>query len=239
MRFLDLTLGNPPADVALDEALLDEAESSPEPVEILRLWEPRQSMVVIGRSSRIAAEVNQPECDRLGIPILRRASGGAAVLTGRGCLMYAVVLSYELRPALRSIEAAHQFVLDTLSEAVRTLVPEVTRRGTSDLALRDRKFSGNSLRCKRTHLLYHGTLLYDFPTLLIGQCLGTPPRQPDYRGGRGHTDFVTNLPVDGQRLRAALTAQWRPIGNLETWPSARTHALVAERYSQAAWTTRL
>ena len=24
------------------------------------------------------------------------------------------------------------------------------------------KFSGNSLRVRRTHLLYHGTLLYDF-----------------------------------------------------------------------------
>ena len=39
--------------------------------------------------------------------------------------------------------------------------------------LSPRKFSGNSLRVKRTHLLYHGTLLYDFDLSLIAKCLRT------------------------------------------------------------------
>jgi len=68
-------------------------------------------------------------------------------------------------------------------------------RGTSDLAVAERKFSGNSSRVKRGHLLYHGTLLYDFPLGLISDCLRTPPRQPHYRERRSHGEFVNNIPA--------------------------------------------
>ena len=55
MRLLDLTLPTAAENVALDEALLDAAEAaseqgSEEP-EVLRLWEPTQFFVVVGRSS--------------------------------------------------------------------------------------------------------------------------------------------------------------------------------------------
>ena len=45
------------------------------------------------------------------------------------------------------------------------------------------------------HLLYHGTVLYDFNLELIDECLTMPPRVPDYRASRDHRDFVTNLPL--------------------------------------------
>jgi len=50
MRYLDLTLPSPAENLALDEALLEEAEASGRPTETLRLWEPRQPAVVVGRS---------------------------------------------------------------------------------------------------------------------------------------------------------------------------------------------
>ncbi len=180
MRYLDLTLPTAAENLALDEALLEEAEAGGGPNETLRLWEPRQTMVVVGRSSRIAAEVRTDACRELGIPVLRRPSGGAAIVTGPGCLMYALVLSYRLRPELRALSRTHQWVLGTLAAALETHVPGVRCCGTSDLAIDGRKFSGNSARCRRGHLLYHGTLLYDFPLRLVGRCLNMPPRTPDY-----------------------------------------------------------
>jgi lipoate---protein ligase len=149
--------------------------------------------------------------------------------------MYAVVLSNKLRPQLHSIDGAHQFVLDTMLSGLRKLVPEVARRGTSDLAMGERKFSGNSLRCKRTHLLYHGTLLYDFPLELIAACLRTAPRQPEYRAGRAHREFVANLPTSGQALRDRISGAWRCQGQLDSWPVDRVSRLLSERYRQPAW----
>ncbi len=114
MKYLDLTLATAEENLALDEALLDEADAAAEPTETLRLWEPQSTLVVVGRSSQVLVEVNVDACRAAGVPILRRSSGGAAIVGGPGCLMYAVVLSYQLRPQLRSLDAAHRLVLDTL-----------------------------------------------------------------------------------------------------------------------------
>lgn len=239
MHLLDLTLDTPAENLALDEALLEEAEESGEPRELLRIWESSQTAVVLGRSSRIGDEACREECLRRGVPILRRASGGAAVVIGPGCLMYGVVLSYQLRPELAMLDEAHRFVLGRVADGVRQAVPDVELQGTSDLAWRERKFSGNSLRCKRTHLLYHGTILYDFPLERIEELLGVAPRQPNYRRGRSHGEFVTNLPTSAAELRAGIIAAWEsPPARLE-WPREMVQHFVAERYSQASWNARL
>ena len=206
MQLLDLTLDTPAKNLALDEALLEAAEQSTEPTEVLRLWESPELMVVVGSSTHVADEVNVDACRRLRVPVLRRPSGGAPIVAGPGCLMYAVVLSYQLRPELRMIDRAHRFVLETIAAALSRIVPGIKRAGISDLALGDRKFSGNSLRCKRTHFLYHGTLLYQFPLEQIETLLKMPARQPDYRQGRPHGEFVMNLPLDAQSLKQSLIA---------------------------------
>ena len=177
--------------------------------EIIRVWEARRPLVVVGRSTRIDIEVNEPLCQERNIPILRRASGGAAIVAGPGCLMYAVVLSYQKRPALRAIDQAHAFVLGSLVESLERHLPGVARQGISDLTWNGRKFSGNALRCKREHVLYHGTLLYDFPLSLVAELLRMPPRQPAYRAGRSHEDFIGNLPLSADTLRNAVREAFR------------------------------
>lgn len=235
MRYLDLTLATAAENLALDEALLEEAEVSPRPLETLRLWEPPTPMVVVGRSSRAAEEVHLDACRQRGIPVLRRSSGGASIVTGPGCLMYAVVLSYQQRPALRMIDEAHRFVLGKLVSALKPLLPAVQFRGTSDLTVDQWKFSGNSVRCKRDYFLYHGTLLYNFPLELISTCLAMPPREPDYRQGRKHAAFVANLPLPAAAIRQALAATWEAGEPCDPWPRERTAQLVAERFTQAEW----
>ncbi len=239
MKLLDLTLATPAENLALDEALLEQAESAAEPLETLRLWEPAGTLVVVGRSSQVRGEVNVEACQADQVPILRRASGGAAIVAGRGCLMYAAVLSYELRPQLRSLDAAHRFALDTLTAAASRFAPGVARRGTSDLALADRKVSGNSVRCKRHYLLYHGTLLYDFPLAQISRYLAQPPRQPEYRQGRPHEAFVTNLPAGAAELRAALVEAWQADSQRDDWPQETTSQLAADKYSRPDWNLSL
>jgi lipoate-protein ligase A len=235
MRYLDLTFATPAENLALDEALLEDAERGGRPSETLRLWEPPRPMVVLGRSSRIEDEVDLEACRQSGIPVLRRISGGAAVVTGPGCLMYAVVLSYQLRPALRLIDHAHRFAMGTMVRSLAPLIPRIQAQGISDLAIDGRKISGNSVRCKRDHLLYHGTLLYRFPLELIERCLKMPPRQPDYRCGRNHGDFVANVPGGRSEFRQALIDGWEARQRLEVWPQMLTIQLVAERYGRAEW----
>ncbi|MFO7907329.1 MAG: lipoate--protein ligase family protein [Planctomycetota bacterium] len=239
MKLLDLTLPTAAENVALDEALLEEAEQGGGPGELLRLWEPSSPSVVIGRSSRLAEEVNVEACQELGIPILRRCSGGAAIVAGPGCLMYSVILSYTQRPQLRMLDQAHGFVLGVLRKALTSLAPDVVMMGTSDLARHGYKFSGNSLRCKRDFFLYHGTILHRFPLWLISQCLAAAPRQPDYREDRPHHAFVSNFPATAEQLRRVIRQEWSIQETISHWPRHQVARLVAQRYARDHWNRRL
>jgi lipoate---protein ligase len=245
MQRLDLTLQSPAENLALDEALLEWAEEEIPLGEFLRLWESPHPIVVVGRSSRIQAEVNETACTRERVPILRRSSGGGSVVAGAGCLMYALVLSYESRPELRDIGRAHAFILGRLAGAIEALVAgigSVTCAGTSDLVFKGqdsssipRKFSGNSLRVKRTHLLYHGTLMYDFDVAAIERFLRMPPREPAYRKARTHGDFLINIPARRDQLIRAIDAAWPTNGELTDLPEQRVDQLVATRFGNIRW----
>jgi lipoate-protein ligase A len=243
MRRLALTLPTPAENLALDEALLDWAEEANPDWEFLRLWESPRPMVVVGRSSRVHEEVYESACAEANVPILRRSSGGAAILAGPGCLMYALVLSYQLRPELKDIGRAHAHVLGRLAAALGPLVSRwgnVAHVGTSDLALVNpsterRKFSGNSMRAKRTHLLYHGTLMYCADLSLIARYLRMPPRQPKYRAARSHTEFLINLPLNRPSIVAAINRAWPTADELINSPQERVAALLSDRFCRESW----
>jgi lipoate-protein ligase A len=91
------------------------------------------------------------------------------------------------------------------------------------------------MRAKRTHLLYHGTLLYDFDLRLIGTYLQVPPRQPEYREGRSHCDFVANLPLSRAAVLSAVDRAWPTEGPLVDLPRDRCQSLVAERFGREDW----
>jgi lipoate-protein ligase A len=237
MLLLDLTLPTPAENLACDEALLEwrEASSARGPA-LLRFWEPFEPFVVLGYANHAAHEVNLDACRALGIPIYRRCSGGGAVLQMPGCLNYALVLPAETDGPLASIPGANQLIMQRQAAALtRWLAEPVTVAGHTDLVWRDRKFSGNAQRRKRHWLLFHGTFLLNAPLDLIEQCLSMPSRQPAYRRGRGHADFLTSLPLSAEAVKAALRAEWQAEGMSEPPSPASIETLVAQKYGRAEW----
>ena len=228
MQLLDLTLPTPAENLALEEALLLEAEEGRGPDEVLRIWEAQEPMIVMGRSGKLEREVDAGECRRRGVPVFRRASGGGTVVLGPGCLGYAVVVPYSRHAHLRMLDEAHAFVLEKLAAALRALAPGVARHGISDLTFESeglRKFSGNSLRCRREHFLYHGTILYDFDLSLLDSLLQHPPREPDYRAGRAHGEFIANLALPREKVRSAIRSAFGDPPEVTDWPAARVAEL--------------
>lgn len=221
MKYLDLTLSTPEENLACDERLLAEAERG-DGGEVLRVWESPRYFVVVGYGNRIETEVNAAACERDGIPILRRCSGGGTVVQGPGCLSYALILKIAGNPELRNITAANRFIMErnraAIAAEIRSRKPEVRieARGHTDLAIATRdpspatalKFSGNAQRRRRRHLLFHGTFLLNFNLVCVSQWLPMPSRQPDYRQSRRHADFLTNLNLPADTVKAALRRVW-------------------------------
>jgi len=244
MKLLSLSLTSPEhdpaANVALDEALLESAEAGNHADETLRLWLPDSPVVVIGRSSKIREEVNLEFCSENGVPVFRRSSGGASIVTAPGCLMYAVLLSYQKRPQLRMLDQAHEFVMRQMQEALRFIGVDSEFQGTCDLTIDDRKISGNALRCKKQWMIYHGTMIcQSMDTSLISNCLRSPQRQPEYRGGRSHEDFVARIPVSTTQLAGSIAETWDATETLDAWPAELTRQLVKTKYTTQAWNYKL
>jgi len=235
MRWLDLTLPTAAENLALDEALLLQAEAG-QGGEILRLWEWPALAVVLGSGCQFAEETNEDACRADGVPILRRSSGGGTVLLGPGCLCYSLVLRFARSPALAEIRPSYHAILAQVAEALG--VPGVEQAGISDLAASGRKFSGNAQQRKRHHLLHHGTILYKFDLTRISRYLRPPPRQPDYRAGREHESFVRNLEVPRFQLADGLRQAWRAREEQADWPAAEVRRLVEEKYATQAWSRR-
>jgi len=209
MFLTEESLPSPEENLAWDEAILELADTPTEELcspssptsnlELLRVWEMPKVCVVVGRSSRVDQEVQVDSCRKDGIPILRRMSGGASIVAGPGCFMYSVLLSLDRRPECRALDIAHRTVMEKTREGLqRALAIEGVQlplgiQGVCDLTVNNRKISGNSLRVKRRWLMYHGTLLIDFPLDAISRYLATPPKQPEYRERRPHEEFVVSL----------------------------------------------
>lgn len=248
MEFLELSLESPEANLAADEALLQAAEAG-ECGEILRIWESQSYAVVVGRASQVAVEVDVSTCAECRIPILRRCSGGCAVVIGPGCLSYALVLELRRSPGWREVRRLHFDVLTVIAGALSVPPYHLVPAGTSDLCLamaahlgdgpedssRLLKVSGNSVRYGKNFALYHGTLLYGFDLSWISRLLRHPPRQPDYRRDRPHAAFVTNLPLSRDEIVTRLRQAWSAFQPALAWPRERTQALLAGRYSRQSW----
>jgi lipoate-protein ligase A len=237
MRFLDLTLPTLEENLALDEALLLEAEAG-RFEEVLRFWEWSRPAVVLGAGCKLSQDVHEAECLRDRVPVVRRSSGGGTVVLGPGCLVYTLVLPYARAPSLREIGPSYRFILGRIREALTELIPGIEHAGTSDLVIGDLKFSGNAQQRKRRHLLHHGTVLYNFDLPIIDRYLSLPARQPEYRAGRDHRSFVTNLLVSAADLRSRLRVAWQANSEAELWSRLLVGQLIAEKYSQSSWNRR-
>lgn len=235
MNVCDLSLPSPEENLACDEVLLDLCEAGASPG-VLRFWEPTQYFVVLGYANHVASEVDRGFCQRHDVPVLRRCTGGGAVLQGPGCLNYSLVLPMSNSPALAGIASTNDFILQRHQHTLQSLLQApVERQGHTDLTVGGLKFSGNSQRRRKDSVLFHGCFLLHADIDLIEKVLRFPSHQPDYRLNRSHTDFLMNLNVPCQRLKTALMKAWDTIQPLLEVPLDQVSQLARARYQDPSW----
>jgi lipoate-protein ligase A len=235
MKYLDSTFTDPARNLACDEALLDFCEAN-DAGEVLRVWEPANYFIVVGYSNKVSSEANVGACAARGIPILRRFSGGGAVLQGPGCLNYALVIKNERAGSVGDISESYKRVLTRHQVLFERILKESARiEGTSDLAISGQKFSGNAQHRKRSYAVFHGTFLLNFDLTLIEVCLSMPSKQPDYRGRRSHQAFLRNLLIDCDLVRQSLREEWQASDEFRATPYQKVEELVETRYGRNDW----
>jgi lipoate-protein ligase A len=99
---------------------------------------------------------------------------------------------------LRIFKIIHSALITVLK---RHGIGTVCERGISDLAIGDKKVLGSSLYMgkKPPFFYYQSSLLVNADIELMDRYLNHPPKEPDYRSGRGHGSFCTTLHKEGFR----------------------------------------
>lgn len=237
MQLLDLSYPTPAQNLAADEWLLIQAEAGARPA-TLRFWESPAYFVALGYTNRAATEADIETCAAANVPILRRVSGGGTVMQGPGCLNYALI--YPIAPGeTLNVAATNKLVMETQRAAFETLLGErIVIAGHTDLATGDLKFSGNAQRRKARNFLFHGTILLDFDLELVQHLLRPPSKEPEYRARRSHRDFIRNLPVSRDAVKAALCGAWGADEEGEAIATGALDELVEERYGRDEWSLK-
>jgi len=237
---LDVTLPSVDQNLALDEAFLIEADAG-RGRPLLRFWEPAEYAVVLGASRRVGEDVLFDVCRADGVPILRRTSGGGTVVVGPGALNVSVILPEGWAPGLGAVDVAHRHVLEWIAASIRCAGPPVSLEGRGDLVIGGRKCGGSAQRRLKHWFMVHCSILYDFAIDRVVRYLTIPERQPAYRAGRAHQDFLSNLRLPRRILTEAI-AKDSPAGScLSTAPAlplAVVQSLVSEKFANPAWIER-
>ncbi|MFB3816787.1 MAG: biotin/lipoate A/B protein ligase family protein [Candidatus Methylomirabilales bacterium] len=252
-------LRHPPADgpwnMAVDEAIAASVgEGSSPPTLRLYGWQP--PTVSLGYLQPAAALV--PACRTLRIPLVRRPTGGRAVLHDQE-RTYSLALPWAPPWSLRSVPERFRLLAGGLIGGLARLgVEAVLADGREPAAgaraeaacfrvrrqpavlCRGRKLAGAAERRFPTALLQHGSLLLRFDAALHGAVF---PAWPSPERQVVWLEAVLGRLPDLERLDAALAAGWETALGLACRPGHLTPAeaeaarrLAAERYGASAWT---
>ena len=172
----------------LDEELLAAARQHRRPQ--IAVYPHPDVCAVIGSGGDPWIETRPDRLAADGIPLRRRRGGGCAVVVDPGNLICSLALP---APGIGGITRAFGVISALMADALAAVgLPGVVQAGVSDLAVGGRKLGGSCIWRTRGLLYYSTTVLVDPDWDAIDRYLPHPPREPEYRAGRLHRDFLTS-----------------------------------------------
>jgi lipoyl(octanoyl) transferase len=238
-------------NMAVDEALMESVRAGGSPV--LRFYDWQPACLSIGYFQKFAA-VDASECRRQGIEIVRRLTGGNAILH-RECVTYAVIVGTDAELVAGGVVASQRRLSAPFAEALREAGAPVAAApdsaqpakgfdcfaepGPWELTLEGRKVLGSAQTRRRRVVLQHGSLM-----------LGAHGTFALAVGGNG-TESVSSctsplrdyLPDGGVGLREAIASRAAAAWSVELREDRLTAAeeeraadLAREKYTAPGWT---
>jgi lipoate-protein ligase A len=165
-RFIPLDVNDGFTNMAIDEAMLVNRMRDAVP-NTVRLYQWSPSTVSIGMHQSVKLEVDEAVIERRGFQLVRRISGGGAVLHAKGReITYAVVsrvqdLVRENETSRPGVDAIYDVILQAVQQTVSRLslsaAPGVIH--CPALLVDGKKISGNAQCLRGNFVLQHGTIL--------------------------------------------------------------------------------
>lgn len=139
--------------MGVDQALMTTTDDS---VPVLRLYGWKPYAVSIGYFQSLEEEVDVKKCKGLGMDVVRRLTGGGAVLHE-----HELTYSFITKIFPTNIMESYKLICEPVVMCLKNLGLDAKFSPLNDIIVGDKKVSGNAQTRKKNTMLQHGTILLD------------------------------------------------------------------------------
>ena len=154
---------------------------------VYMLWQADKT-VMLGYNQVVEAEVDKEFAQNSGIQIVRRSSGGGAIYTDMGTVLYTLI-----EPIIDEIKTHREKLAANIIFALKELGVTAQREGRNDILVDGRKISGLAQYTVGNHVCTHGSLLYDTDLELLTRVLKPNEEKLHPKGITSIRSRVTNI----------------------------------------------
>jgi len=239
---------SPRMNLALDEVLTSRVgDGRRRPT--LRLWEWDESAVVIGSFQSYRNEVDPEGAARHGFDVVRRISGGGAMLMAANSIVtYSLYVPASLVAGMTFADS-YAFLDDWVLQALRSLGIEATYQPLNDIASPQGKIGGAAQkRLANGGVLHHATLSYDMDGEVMTEVLRIGREKLSDKGTVSAAKRVdplrrqTGLPREAiiERFIDTFAKLYGAVpGRITDEEYAEAEALVESKFATAPWLHRV
>lgn len=174
-----------------DVVLLEDQDSAYRCV----IWEPGFPAVILGQSNSPQDSLLSEKIAEDRVPVYKRPSGGMGVVLSPNTLVISILRRGDrLQSPYVYFKEYNRRIIAALSGLN---IANLRADGVSDICIGEKKILGSSIYRNKDIVLYHAVLNRAESTDIFERYLKHPPREPEYRRGRSHRDFVTSLHEQG------------------------------------------
>ncbi len=164
----------------------------------VKVWRPEQTCLVLGQSNHPETSLIVDSVVKDQIPVYKRPSGGETVILTNKMLVISVAFRV---PTLQNPKPYFARVNNGIISALEKQgVRGLNQKGISDIAIYEKKILGSSIYRTTQKMFYHAVLNISENIDTISRYISHPTKEPDYRQGRSHKEFVTSLQEAGYEV---------------------------------------
>lgn len=165
--------------------------------DVFLLWQ-NSPAVIVGSYQNICREVHVETLRRLGIPVVRRMSGGGTVYHDLGNVNYTYITRQD---GLVDYDRC----LGPVIEALNDIGVPARKNRTCDIAIGEQKISGSAQRAAGRRLLHHGTLLFQSDLAVLDRI--TTHHKNDCFQSKGTVSAICPVTNIADHLSAPMTLE--------------------------------
>ncbi len=161
------------------------------------IWHESHSAAALGISQKAERELNLQAIEHDKVRIVRRQSGGGAVILNPDVLCFEVIAPLAADTDTLTIRESFTRYTEPLVAVLQNQGLAADVSGISDITVScngsARKIAGCAQLRKKSALVVHASILVTLEPELLEKYLNFPSDVPDYRHGRSHRDFCITL----------------------------------------------